>query len=201
MIQFIAFDLGGVLVDVQLKRLDEALQCGASVVEDAFFGENRHDAFSKGVLEPSSYLRDVAQKLNRTETETHAAWSNVVAPYHHAYAVLDAVTRPYAAWSNTDPVHIAALARALPPTLLGSQRCLSYEVHANKPDFAFFRCALARLKWAPEEILYLDDRAENVIAARSLGIIARQVDGLNETVAALHEVAVLSSSFHFPQTI
>ena len=196
MIQFVAFDLGGVLVDVQLEHLGKALCRPAYQVEGAFFGENRHDSFSKGALSANAFIQSAAQLLNTSASEANAAWAGVVSPYPDANFVLQALTRPFVAWSNTDPVHIDALSASLPAALFGTSRALSYELGANKPDHIFFQRALARLEWSPDEILYVDDRLENVQAAQTFGISAHQVQGLAETVSLLRRMNVLPSTFH-----
>lgn len=195
MIQFVAFDLGGVLVDVQLEHLAHSLRQPASAIEAAFFGDNRHDAFSTGAVSAAEFFQDAARILRVSETEARAAWSGVVSPYPDAHDLLCSLTRPFVAWSNTDPVHIETLAPSLPSMLLGASRSLSYELGANKPAPQFFQRALAQLQWAPHEILYVDDRLDNVQAALTFGIAAHQVQGLEECVSLLHQMDLLPSSF------
>ncbi|HKN61299.1 MAG TPA: HAD family phosphatase [Candidatus Acidoferrales bacterium] len=48
----------------------------------------------------------------------------------------------------------------------------SAEVRTIKPDPAIYRHCLQRLGVEPHEAIFVDDREENVVAARSLGIIA-----------------------------
>jgi putative hydrolase of the HAD superfamily len=52
-----------------------------------------------------------------------------------------------------------------------------------KPDLAIFRKCLELLKAAPQDILYLDDRAENVEAAAGLGINSVLFDTVEKTAA------------------
>jgi putative hydrolase of the HAD superfamily len=50
----------------------------------------------------------------------------------------------------------------------------SYQLLIAKPDPAIYHHTLAKLGTQPEETLFLDDRLENIIAARDLGIPAIQ---------------------------
>jgi putative hydrolase of the HAD superfamily len=50
----------------------------------------------------------------------------------------------------------------------------SYQLRVAKPDPAIYRHTLELLGTAPEETLFIDDKAENVAAARNLGIRAIQ---------------------------
>jgi putative hydrolase of the HAD superfamily len=52
-----------------------------------------------------------------------------------------------------------------------------------KPELAIYRKCLELLKGAPQDILYLDDRAENVEAAAGLGINALLFDTVEETAS------------------
>jgi putative hydrolase of the HAD superfamily len=50
----------------------------------------------------------------------------------------------------------------------------SYQVKMAKPNPAIYRHLLSRLGTRPEETLFLDDRMDNIEAARALGIKALQ---------------------------
>jgi putative hydrolase of the HAD superfamily len=52
-----------------------------------------------------------------------------------------------------------------------------------KPDLAIYRSCLALLKTAPQDILYLDDRAENVAAAAGLGMNSVLFDTFEKTAS------------------
>jgi FMN phosphatase YigB (HAD superfamily) len=48
--------------------------------------------------------------------------------------------------------------------------CFSAEVQLAKPEAAIFHACLKVVQATPEECLFIDDRAENVEAARALGM-------------------------------
>src|ERR1700729_2939653 len=54
-----------------------------------------------------------------------------------------------------------------------------------KPELAIYRNCLELLRAAPQEILYLDDRAENVEAAARLGINAVLFDTVEKTASRI----------------
>jgi putative hydrolase of the HAD superfamily len=63
----------------------------------------------------------------------------------------------------------------------------SYQLLIAKPDPAIYRHILANLGTQPEETLFLDDRLENIVAARDLGIQAIQfsnADALRQDLIA-----------------
>jgi putative hydrolase of the HAD superfamily len=65
----------------------------------------------------------------------------------------------------------------------------SYELRAAKPDPAYFGTVLARLDLAPDEVLFVDDSARNVEAARSLGLRA-ELWSHEVGISALRELLV-----------
>jgi putative hydrolase of the HAD superfamily len=62
---------------------------------------------------------------------------------------------------------------------------LSYEVRSAKPDAAIYEHCLAGIKTAPEHTLFLDDRIENIRAAKALGIQAIQFTTPDEMLPQL----------------
>jgi putative hydrolase of the HAD superfamily len=61
----------------------------------------------------------------------------------------------------------------------------------HKPDLAYYRRALDILDCAPERVLFIDDRTENVAAAREVGIQALLFEGEKKLRAQLEELQVL----------
>lgn len=189
----VAFDLGGVLVDVVLGRLWETLERERDEVEAAFFGDGRHDAVSVGALAGHAYLEEAAARLRADLAQIRRAWRAVVRVDGDAPPLVESVATRSVAWSNTDPEHIEALEGELPSTLLCEARALSYEIGATKPLSAFYESALARAGVRPGDVVFLDDRADNITAARALGIDAVEVRGVDEARAALAARGLLRS--------
>ena len=62
---------------------------------------------------------------------------------------------------------------------------MSHELGAMKPEPAAYQAAIAATGLDPDRLLFLDDVAENVAAARTHGIRAEQTRGLSEVGAAI----------------
>jgi len=60
------------------------------------------------------------------------------------------------------------------------QLTLSFELGAAKPDERIYRHCLAELGVEPNEAVFVDDRAENVAAARTIGMHAIQYAGVDD---------------------
>jgi HAD superfamily hydrolase (TIGR01509 family) len=170
----VAFDLGGVLVGVDHGAAARALGVSLAELERAFFSDGIHDAVTVGELGGDAFAAAAARALHRAPEEVRRAWASVVEVWPEGRRLVDeclAAGLRVVLWSNTDPIHLEKMARALPPLPLHH---VSFALGAKKPDPEFFRRGLARLDEAP---VFVDDREDNVAAARALGVPAHQVLG------------------------
>jgi HAD superfamily hydrolase (TIGR01509 family) len=181
----IAFDLGGVLIDVRPLHLPGV---PPSALQAAFFGHTHagapeHTQVATGHLDARAWLQRVAARLARPRAEIEAAWRARLTLADGAEAVFEAVAdADTVVWSNTDAEHFAHLRRWLPGAMTApGRRALSFELGALKPAGTFYAAALDRLERAPT--LFVDDKAENVDAARALGFPAEMARGPAEALA------------------
>jgi putative hydrolase of the HAD superfamily len=70
--------------------------------------------------------------------------------------------------------------------------CFSAEVQLAKPDTAIFQACLKAVHSRPEECLFIDDRAENVEAARALGLQALKFVSVEELAVEVQPFALPS---------
>lgn len=79
--------------------------------------------------------------------------------------------RGFATWifSNTNPLAVGHIRRHFPFFREFDGYILSYEVHAMKPDPKIYEAFEARSGRRGSEVLYLDDRPENVAAGAARG--------------------------------
>jgi FMN phosphatase YigB (HAD superfamily) len=173
----VAFDLGGVVVDV-----DKSVLRG---LDDAFFTGSDHDQMSVGTIDGATFIERVARRADISSVDVEAMWRQVV-HFSAGGAELIASTSKrcaVAVWSNTDPIHWSAL-HTQSSVLSGCTLSPSFAVGAMKPSPAFFQRARATLGDA--HVLFLDDRSDNVAAARALGIDAHVVVGVDAAAAAIN---------------
>jgi FMN phosphatase YigB (HAD superfamily) len=79
--------------------------------------------------------------------------------------------------SNTDPIHFSYAVQHFPVLQRFDRYFLSYEMGLLKPEPEFFLRLLRELDIHPGDCVFIDDRAENVESARSIGITALQFCG------------------------
>ncbi|MGL4648121.1 MAG: HAD-IA family hydrolase, partial [Caldilineaceae bacterium] len=72
--------------------------------------------------------------------------------------------------SNTNAIHVAWLDEHVPELRTFDLVMMSNEIGLEKPDPAAYRLALELLDVRAEDAIFVDDLAENVLAAQALGL-------------------------------
>jgi len=188
-IRDVVFDLGGVLIDWDPRYLFRDHLGGDPAVVEAFLGEVCTSAWHQRLDGGASFdaeTRRLAQRFPQ-----HAAWiERYGRDWHLMFAgafddVVDCLVtlagRGYRlhALSNYPAEHIAFLYRRFPFMSRFHTVVLSGLVGTLKPDERVYRYLEERIGGRP--CLFVDDRAENVDAARRCGIAAfqfRREDGV-----------------------
>lgn len=177
MVEQIIFDLGQVLIQVDLPRFLESLR-------QAFeFGElemaNRSDdgvyeSFMTGKITPMQFHQLTCQHYQRNVSleKFNSIWNSMLAgPVPGMAEIVEQLAQqnyPLSLLSNTDPWHFEACVRQLPWLDKFSRKFLSYELQMKKPDAEIYLAVAQALKAAPEQCLFIDDRIDNILAAQAL---------------------------------
>lgn len=189
MTKAIVFDVGGVLITLDLERgirafkevlgydriselLDPCHQKG--IFGDMEGGIISADEFRAKVLEesrPGSTVEDVDRCvrsiLNPIKAETAAAVRSVYGRY------------PLYLLSNNNPIGMPACLELMEEAGIGGlyeDMFISSEMKMLKPSPEFYREAIRRIGLPPEEILFIDDSLTNVEAARAQGMDAKWLE-------------------------
>ena len=178
------FDLGGVLVDfsgVEDLRplLPEAMEDEALLARWATCPHSL--AYGAGQLTTDEFMPLFVRewRIDAAPADFRAAWQGWVRGWLPGAAALIEDLRPryrLAALSNSNAAHWEQLAR------LGMLDAFhlalgSHQLGVRKPHPAIYREAIRRLEVEPLTVLFFDDSAANVDAARATGMQAAQVDG------------------------
>ncbi len=92
--------------------------------------------------------------------------------------------------SNVGDLHWAHLSREYRLHHIGHGVLLSYLAGVMKPNAAIYIEAERRFNLTPAQTVFIDDRAENIVAARSRGWHGIVHSGFDPTVAALRALTV-----------
>jgi putative hydrolase of the HAD superfamily len=166
--------------------------------EEIYWG-HRTD-YDRGAIDGPTYWRRIAKAAGRelTPAQIDSLIVNDIAIWMRANPVMMEWVRALkrgglkiVVLSNM-PIEISRYMRQYAPWFRDFDYvCFSAEVQLAKPGAAIFHACLKVVNSRPEECLFIDDRAENVEAARALGMYALKF-------VSVHELAVDVQPFNLP---
>ena len=161
---------------------------------DALAGELDFDGLERGVISANDFFGGMRRRwgLRASEKELAEVWSAIFTLWPERQRVLERLATRYqvAAASNTCGVHVDWM-RSHSDLLDSFHRCFySYEMGARKPEAEFYQKILDALKVPAKSCLLVDDRADNVEGARTVGLRAIQVDPEEDLVERLREAGI-----------
>src|SRR5580765_120215 len=175
----IIFDIGRVLVRVDVARAMQGLASGSSLTPSELWAaiekDPRWSDWQEGRIAPHDWYLHLAQRLGGglSFEQFTEAWNRALdpAPIHND-AFFEKLSKRYrlALLSNTDPIHVRQLESTYDFFAFFPARIYSCAVGASKPNPLIYRQALRAVKARAEEALYIDDVAAYVEAAKGLGL-------------------------------
>lgn len=207
-IGFVYFDLGNVLVsfdpEVSCRNLSERFSVAVDHARAVVYESGLQVQFETGRVSPSEFAGSIRRGLGREEQDMPTenvldAISDMFTPIESMRAVLGQVResgRGVGLLSNTCHAHWDWIVRQRYPVLdfEFDVTVLSFEVGAMKPDPSIYQKAERASGVAAEQLLFLDDKAENTDAARRCGWNAVQCLGGEAAVAALRSFGVIDNA-------
>ena len=178
-IDAVVFDLGNVLIPFNPRRLFAKLLPDDEAI-DRFFAETGFDDWNLQMDAGRRFADGIAAHSARFPHYRHLfaaffeRWHETVGePIAETVAVLqtlrDQAVRTYALTNFSAETYPFALARF--PFLAGFDGTIvSGSEEVVKPDAAIYRLLLARYALTAERTVFIDDKRENVDAARALGL-------------------------------
>ena len=92
------------------------------------------------------------------------------------------------AMSNVSKEDYAVLSTKMADWSVFNRVFTSGHAGMRKPDLGFYRHVLEEIKLAPEEAVFIDDKMENVLAAKSLGISSIRFDDNSNVTRTLRTI-------------
>jgi putative hydrolase of the HAD superfamily len=191
------FDYGGVVSQPpspeEVASLAGAAGVSVTALRDVYWQWRR--AYDLAELDASGYWRRVGRSLGRGFSEAEiselirldsASWLRLQAGTVALIEDLAAAGLPLALLSNA-PGELAEAISALPVAAYFGHLLFSCQLKLAKPDPECYTRALARLGASAEEVIFIDDRAENVTAAAALGLRSVHFTSPDEARAAVAE--------------
>jgi len=183
---WVLFDYGGVISrwpsEEDLAALAAAAGATVEGFSDAYW--RRRAAYDRAEVDSAHYWQQVGLILGRTEDYTHDdvatlsrldtdSWLHLDPAAVELVEELSASGHRLALLSNA-PAEIAEAVAELPEARHFEHLVFSCQLKMAKPDPACLEVALSLLGATPEEVIFLDDRAENLVAAVAMGTGAIQ---------------------------
>jgi FMN phosphatase YigB (HAD superfamily) len=199
--QVVLFDLGGVLV--RLGGVDHFGQMvGMSDPEEIWRRWLTSPAvrrFERGGCSSEDFAEEMVREndlaLSAVEfLEIFRSWPKGLLDGAHEMVIGLAEPLQVACLSNTNALHWNEQQDAEVVQRMFDVAFLSHEIGLVKPDAEIFEHVVEQLACQAGEILFFDDNALNVDAARSVGLDAHKVEGVAPTQALLRERGLLQSS-------
>jgi len=193
-VDFVLFDLGGVLIELGgLASFQEMSGLGSEEevwhrwltcpwVRRFETGRCTPQEFSEGMVAEWQLHVSPDQFL-----EIFEAWP--IGPFTGSEGLLTDIQEsvPIGCCSNTNVLHWAYQSREWPMLGMFDHTFLSFEMGLVKPDMEMFEAVARTVPAATDRVLFLDDVGLNTDAARSFGFHSRQVRGPEECRVVLGE--------------
>ncbi|MFM8911762.1 MAG: HAD family hydrolase [Flammeovirgaceae bacterium] len=186
-IKNIIFDLGGVLLNLDVNRTYQQLATLGGVTVEAMRQQAGSVAFfaeyEKGKISSADFRAELRRHLNTdvTDAKLDEAWNAMLLDFPaEKLMLLQSLGNTHRTFllSNTNEIHLQSFTGTLrqmgvPQFDVFFERAYySHLLGLRKPDHAIFEQVLKAERLLPGETLFIDDTHANVEAARELGIIA-----------------------------
>lgn len=188
----IIFDVGGVLVDYDRDGTLAAIatRCGIDTSGEDIATLIASLDLSEGTRTISDLFDQLVSQHGFSDTleDLQQVWSTGLAARPWVPELLTALAERATLYilSDTNAAHWQRIRTGLLPCERFSEIFLSHEFHLTKHRLEAFRHILARIPYAPAEILFVDDTFEHVERARQIGLVGhhfRDQDAMRTALA------------------
>jgi FMN phosphatase YigB (HAD superfamily) len=201
------FDLGEVIIDIDYRQTIAAFQKLAVVdfSEVVSYAAQSHifDLYEKGKVSTADFRNELRKflKPGTTDKEIEDAWNAIFFDFpQHKIDMLKQLKSRYKtfALSNINEIHVTTINEVAKEKFgeadFGSffnGAYYSNEVGYRKPEKEIYELILNKENLVADETFFVDDKHENVEAARAFGIHAYQLKDRNKLNELLAELKII----------
>ena len=189
----IIFDLGSMLVNLDWNKVCSRLQelsVLADVRPNVINGPIVRSAML-GLLTPRGYHEALCEQLvvNLVYEDFVDIWNDLLSANESIVPLVNQLKLGHrlVLASNTDAIHFKHSVENFDVVRQFDHYFLSYEMGLLKPAPAFFHHILRTLGTSAADCIFIDDRAENVESARSVGIMAFRFESTDQLRSDLRD--------------
>ena len=179
MIEVIVFDLGGVIVNVNFKSplgmLFDNSGAESNTFKDKFNFSKLLRQYDMGIISAVDFHEKIIDHLDielSFDEFIRASNDAIEAGDDGIDDIVKSLSKKYklAILSNTNPVHYEYIKEKYSIIELFDHILLSYEMGTVKPDAAAYEKLIKTTSVLPSQHLFIDDRIENICAAKEIGM-------------------------------
>lgn len=190
-IKNIIFDFGGVVLDIDPQlTIDEFVRLGFTDFDKLStpdFTEEIIGKFERGILTPEVFRTKLKSFLNidATDQQLDYAWNSLLYDIpRERIKVIELVKKNYQIilLSNSNEIHYDLFVRDLQLRFgyrefddLFHKAYFSFDLHLLKPNPEVYEFVINQHGLIPAQTLFIDDKAENIEAAKKLGLKTYQL--------------------------
>jgi len=173
-VDWIFFDIGNVLCQLDFESVWNGFieKCGIGIdrIKEALYNEYLFNGFECGKIQPEEYYRGVKKIIgcNITYQQFVEIWNSIVVKNDRMFNLAKRLKERFniLILSNTNVLNAFVIDADIKE--ISNKVIYSYEVGYMKPDPEIFNFALHQANTLPENVLFIDDLLENILAAEHL---------------------------------
>ena len=190
----VILDLGGVVVDVDFRRVFRSWAKHAGTSTDVFFErwslDEAYEQHETGDLTFRQYASHLGQTFDVQLPMSHwrRGWNDIfTGTFDSVIPLLHEVRKhtPLHAFTNTNATHEHFWRTRYPELDVFQHIFVSSRIGRRKPNVDAYHYVTDRVGVRPEEVLFLDDNTDNIEGATAAGLDARLVSSEAEVAALL----------------
>lgn len=207
MIKNLILDMGGVILDVDYKKIFEEFKKFGCKNIQTFFTQQAQiplvDDFEKGLISPDEFRKEVRKitNLNIEDKDLNIVWNSMILGVRKEdVELLKTLRKKYDKiflFSNTNEIHIESVKCLFFKTLgydvfstMFDKVYFSNEIHLRKPDVESFDFVVNDAKVEKKETLFIDDTSQNILGAEKSGLNAYLLDN-NQTLTEIFNKGII----------
>lgn len=201
------FDIGNVIVDIDyavpVQEFQKLAITDFSTIVSYSKQHHIFDQFEKGQISVSDFHNELRKFLRPdvTDEEILAAWNSILLDYPpYKFDLLQKLKNNYRvfALSNINETHVKAIDEAVKEKF-GAKAFYDYfhtayysnEVGWRKPEKEIYELVITKENLTPAETFFVDDKPENVEAAKEAGLQAYELKHPSELENLLRHLQII----------